>query len=222
MLNELKKLPPLRATVETTNGRRNNRAVKRNVLTNSRQQVQNVNPRRRASNLIKDINNPITTNNNNDTSMSSQDDNDLNNPIATLMRIQQSSKHGEPIYTVVEERGQGRRKEYVMEVNCGGIKAHGTGNSKKHAKRISAKNMLEQMGYNTQSDISGSIESTINLSPNSADKIRKVTFSEPQIIRENVNQSVGTVIGRQLVPGIILMTSPENKSKQNIEFIIFV
>lgn len=38
------------------------------------------------------------------------------NPISRLMQIQQAKKEKEPIYTVMEERGQTRRREFFMEV----------------------------------------------------------------------------------------------------------
>lgn len=38
------------------------------------------------------------------------------NPISRLIQIQQAKKEKEPIYTLVEERGVPRRREFVMEV----------------------------------------------------------------------------------------------------------
>lgn len=193
MLNELNKLPPLGSSEPASAGRRNVRALKRNLLGNSRQQVQTVNPRRKASNLVKGsdtVGSPLL-----------QDDSDSNNPVAALMRVQQLSKQTEPIYTVVEEHGQGRRKEFVMEVNCGVKSARGTGCSKKIAKRIAAQEMLEQLGHSGGATSTG--EFIIQLSPSSSEKSRKVTFTEPKVLNENQ-------IGRQLVPGILLM-SPESE-----------
>lgn len=196
MLNELNKLPPLGCSEPASAGRRNVRALKRNLLGNSRQQVQAMNPRRRATNLVKGA----------DTlgCQLLQDDGDTNNPVAALLRVQQLAKQIEPVYTVVEEHGQGRRKEFVMEVNCGVRSARGSGCSKKIAKRIAAKEMLDQLDESgVASAASG--EFIIQLSPSSSEKARKVTFTESKALNENANQ-----IGRQLVPGILLM-SPESE-----------
>lgn len=60
------------------------------------------------------------------------------NPISQLIQIQQSRKEKEPVYTVVDERGTARRREFVIEVSAGGLSASGTGPNKKQAKRIAA------------------------------------------------------------------------------------
>lgn len=196
MLNELNKLPPLGCSEPASAGRRNVRALKRNLLGNSRQQVQAMNPRRKATNLVRGA----------DTlgCQLLQDDGDTDNPVAALLRVQQLAKQTEPVYTVVEEHGQGRRKEFVMEVNCGVRSARGSGCSKKIAKRIAAKEMLDQLDESGVTSAAGG-EFIIQLSPSSSEKARKVTFTESKALNENANQ-----IGRQLVPGILLM-SPESE-----------
>lgn len=217
MLNELKKLPPIRTASETqANGRRSKFAGKRNASSNSRQPVQPVNSRRKGSTtttaaaaaattttttMVKEINNTSAL-----SSETTNDENELSNPISMLLRIQQASKQPEPIYNVVEERGQGRRKEFVMEVNCSGLSARGIGTSKKNAKREAAKSILSQLGYSE----SGNLDVSTNQNANSVDKNRKVTFSEARVYSENNGQSVGGAAGRQLVPGLLLMKSPEN------------
>lgn len=60
------------------------------------------------------------------------------NPISQLIQIQQSRKEKEPVYTVIDERGTARRREFVIEVSAGGVTASGTGPNKKQAKRIAA------------------------------------------------------------------------------------
>lgn len=60
------------------------------------------------------------------------------NPISQLIQIQQARKEKEPIYSVVDERGTARRREFVIEVSAGGLKASGTGPNKKIAKKIAA------------------------------------------------------------------------------------
>lgn len=60
------------------------------------------------------------------------------NPISQLIQIQQARKEKEPVYTVVDERGTARRREFVIEVSAGGLMASGTGPNKKLAKKIAA------------------------------------------------------------------------------------
>lgn len=204
MLNELKKLPPIRSVSETQgNGRRKNFTGKRNASSNSRQQVQQISSRRKGSTtMVKEVNNTSAL-----SAETTTDENELGNPIAMLLRVQQVGKHPEPIYNVIEERGQGRRKEFVMEVNCSGLTARGIGSSKKLAKREAANNILNQMGYSSET---GNLDVATGQNANNTDKGRKVTFSEARVYSENNGQSVGGAAGRQLVPGLLLMKSPEN------------
>lgn len=72
------------------------------------------------------------------------------NPISQLIQIQQARKEKEPVYTVVDERGTARRREFVIEVSAGGLTASGTGPNKKLAKKIAAeskKNILNAFGH---------------------------------------------------------------------------
>ena len=39
------------------------------------------------------------------------------NPISRLIQIQQAKKEKEPVYTLIEERGMPRRREFVMTVS---------------------------------------------------------------------------------------------------------
>jgi double-stranded RNA-binding protein Staufen len=39
------------------------------------------------------------------------------NPISRLIQIQQAKKEREPVYSLLEERGVPRRREFVMEVS---------------------------------------------------------------------------------------------------------
>lgn len=205
MLNELKKLPPLRIAGESqANGRRKNFTAKRTASTNSRQQVQQIPARRKGGQTIKEVNNTSTL-----STETATDENELNNPISMLLRIQQAAKQSEPTYEMVEERGQGRRKEFIMEVCCTALTARGVGGSKKLAKRDAAKNILIQMGYSEFGNADLSMADAV-------DKTRKVTFSETKVYNDNNGQSGRGSSGRQLVPGILLMKSPEtSKSKFN-------
>lgn len=211
MLNELKKLPPLRVASETPgNGRRKNfTGGKRNGVSNSRQQVQQMNARRKGAPIVKEINTSTLS------AETTTDENEVSNPISVLLRIQQAAKQSEPIYTVIEERGQGRRKEFIMEVNCNGLVGRGVGGSKKLAKREAAKSVLVQLGY----DDNGSSDIVATQSAIATDKNRKVTFSEAKVYRESIGQSVGGAAGRQLVPGIFIMKNPENSRSECSLFI---
>lgn len=64
------------------------------------------------------------------------------NPISHLIQIQQAKKEKEPIYTLIEEKGAPRRREFVIEVNAGTMSATGSGPNKKTAKRIAAQSMI--------------------------------------------------------------------------------
>lgn len=215
MLNELKKLPPIRSASETQgNGRRKNSVGKRNASSNSRQQVQQISTRRKGSAaVVKELNNMSALN-----TETTIDENELGNPIAMLLRVQQVGKHPEPIYNVIEERGQGRRKEFVMEVNCSGLIARGIGSSKKLAKREAANNILNQMGYSSET---GNLDAATGQNANNADKGRKVTFSEARVYSENNGQSIGGAAGRQLVPGLLLVKSPENNRSKYLFLLFF-
>lgn len=212
MLNELKKLPPLRVASETqANGRRKNFGGRRNASANSRQQVQQINPRRKGSVTSKEINISASST---DTTTASEES-DASNPISVLLRMQQATKQIEPIYTMTEERGHGRRKEFTMEVKYSGLTGHGIGNSKKIAKREAAKNVLLQLGYDENGNAIANVNVNVNANVSAGqavsaiDKSRKVTFTETKVYTENSGQ-VGGAAGRQLVPGLLLMKGPEN------------
>lgn len=207
MLNELKKLPPLRIASENqTNVRRNNRSLKRNISANSRQQVQNVNSRRKSSssNLVQDVTNCINTSTiSNETTTS--DECELNNPIATLLRIQQTTKQAEPVFTVIEERTQNHRKQFIMEVSYTDMVACGTGGNKKQAKREAAKAMLSLLGYGDTSN-----SAPIATIPIPNEKSRKTKYTETKTNSDNHGQA----INRPLPPGVLYLKSPDNKSEQ--------
>lgn len=66
-----------------------------------------------------------------------EDTNDVN-PISRLIHIAQSNKAPVPVYTLIEERGAPRRREFIMEVVAVQQKAQGVGSTKKLAKRQAA------------------------------------------------------------------------------------
>ncbi|XP_075233577.1 double-stranded RNA-binding protein Staufen isoform X2 [Lycorma delicatula] len=109
------------------------------------------------------------------------------NPISRLIQIQQAKKEREPLYTLKEERGQARRREFLMEVTVGEYSYVGSGPNKKLAKRNAAEGLLQEMGYSSTSQTG----------------IRKQMVF---VNGDKVNGNVGGTGGRQLVPGLLLMT----------------
>lgn len=218
MVTELQKLPPLpsQQSPPPQNGRRNGRVSKRSIPLNTQQPlVQPVAVRRKPRNLIKDIvSSDESTSSTGITSTTSPTvEDEVINPISRLLRMQQAAKKREPIYSVIEERGQQKRKEFVVEVECNGEKAQGIGSNKKLAKRMAAENFLIKMGYprieSTEIDAS---KTSSNGKPN-----RRVAFKEPEIF----GQSVGGSAGRQIVPGVLLMKSQDNLGKPIRHFLSF-
>jgi len=69
------------------------------------------------------------------------------NPISRLIQIQQAKKEKEPVYTLIEERGMPRRREFVMKVTINGHTTQGRGPNKKLAKRVAAESLLRDLGY---------------------------------------------------------------------------
>lgn len=182
MFEELKKLPPPSPTGET-------------LLKQKRKPQLTV--KKKPRNLIKEQQKPEFTE-------------DVN-PISRLIQIQQAKKEKEPIYTLIEERGAPRRREFIIEVAAGGHTAQGTGSNKKIAKRIAADSLLTLMGY----ELIPSPSSENNNSENN-EKPRKVTFQEsPETLKPatptpTTTTNQGGSAGRQLVPGLLLMQQ-ENK-----------
>lgn len=140
------------------------------------------------------------------------------NPISRLIQIQQAGKEKEPTYTVIEERGAPRRREFVIEASVNGISCTGTGPNKKLAKRAAAESLLERLGYSksasqpTKPSIKIDKETATN---ETQDKPRKVKFME-----DKSEVPVGGSGGRQLVPGVLLMgdqsTNYQVQGKMNI------
>lgn len=127
------------------------------------------------------------------------------NPISRLIQIQQAIKEREPVYTVLEERGQPRRREFIIEASVAGHSCTGVGPNKKVAKRNAAETLLAALGYSTNT------KATNNKSEKEPepDKPRKVTFVEEK--QENNVSSVGGSGGRQLVPGLLLVGNQGNE-----------
>lgn len=75
-------------------------------------------------------------------------DDDRANAVARLFRIQKVAKKPEPVYTLISDhRTPTGRREFVMEVECNGEKARGTGPNKRASKRMASENLLAITGY---------------------------------------------------------------------------
>lgn len=205
MVIELQKLPPLPSQQPSPpqSGRRVGRVSKRSIpnSNNLATAVPAIPPRRRKpKNLIKEF----VSNDDTSTTSTSATEDEVTNPISRLLRMQQAARKREPIYTVIEERGQAKRKEFVVEVECNDEKAQGIGPNKKLAKRTAAENYLIKMGLLTPE--ASEVDST--KSPPGGKVQRRVIFKEPET--PIVQTSPGGSAGRQLVPGVLLMNSPDN------------
>ncbi|KAJ8979892.1 hypothetical protein NQ317_017515 [Molorchus minor] len=180
MLEELSKLPPLPNIINIAQ-------LKRKRVTN----------KKKTRNLIK-VNTDKTA-----------DVTEEINPISRLIQIQQANKEREPIYTVLEERGAPRRREFVIEASVNGHSCTGVGPNKKVAKRNAAEALLAELGYACP----GTNNAKMGMKPEKeepatvagGDKGRKVTFVE-EVSEPQPTQSIGGSGGRQLVPGVLLVT----------------
>lgn len=143
-----------------------------------------------------------------------------NNAVARLFRIQKLAKRGEPVYTVIDDwRSPKGGREFLMEVECNGDKARGTGLNKRMAKRMAAENILIKMGY-TKDDKS---PNGGNKSMSSGKPQRRVIFKELDIFAKTTPASTATAggsSGRQLVPGVLLMRSLDNSGKLSETFFV--
>lgn len=120
------------------------------------------------------------------------------NPISRLIQIQQANKEREPVYTVLEERGAARRREFVIEASVNGHSCTGVGPNKKVAKRNAAEALLIALGYNSVNSKPSKVDKEVD-----SEKGRKVTFMEEK--PESSQVQVGGSGGRQLVPGLLLV-----------------
>lgn len=150
--------------------------------------------RRKSKTPIKEAVNTSNTSN-----VSTEEDSVMN-PISRLLRLQQITKKPEPVYTLVEERGTPKKKEFVIEVECNGVKAQGCGSNKKIAKRMAAKNLLDTIQVKEEDTTSSGDAKT-------SKNVRKMLFKE----KENVAPATTNTSKpnpQQLAPGLLLMKSP--------------
>lgn len=155
MLDELKRLPPIPGTVQ-------NRAIRLKRKPPA--------TKKKSRNLIKDYQEPRTE----------ADTSDDVNPISRLVQIQQAKREREPVYTLIEEKGAPRRREFLMEVSIGQHSAQGIGPNKKLGKRAAAEALLAQLGYSKPQaqPTKPSIKTADSDNSTSESKPRKVTFLE--------------------------------------------
>ncbi|XP_073993632.1 double-stranded RNA-binding protein Staufen isoform X2 [Rhodnius prolixus] len=131
------------------------------------------------------------------------------NPISRLIQIQQAKKEREPVYTLREERGIPRRREFIMEVKMGEHSFIGSGPNKKLAKRNAAEGLLQQLGYSSPTLSRSGHPLPQQHTP------KQVRFSDEKPVSSSGNGSVGGVSGRQLVPGLLLMNDNKATSSQH-------
>lgn len=189
MLEELKRLPPLPATIQNRSMR-----VKRKPPAT----------KKKSRNLIKVYQEP----------RSESEAAEEVNPVSRLVQIQQAKREREPVYNLIDEKGAPRRREFVMEVTMGQHSAQGIGPNKKLAKRAAAEALLAQLGYSKPSPQPAKPSIKTGESENTESKPRKVTFLEDEV-NDTPPHSVGGTIGRQLVPGLLLVDGGQESKLGN-------
>ncbi|XP_018053280.1 PREDICTED: double-stranded RNA-binding protein Staufen homolog 2 [Atta colombica] len=190
MLDELKRLPPLPATIQNRSMR-----VKRKPPAT----------KKKSRNLIKVYQEPRAEN----------EAAEEVNPVSRLVQIQQAKREREPVYNLIDEKGAPRRREFVMEVTMGQHSAQGIGPNKKLAKRAAAEALLAQLGYSKPSPQPSKPSIKTGESENTESKPRKVTFLEDEQMNDTQPHSVGGSIGRQLVPGLLLVDGGQESKLGN-------
>lgn len=144
---------------------------------------ENVSKKRKPNNVIKEVKEVIEINTSG-ISDSSNDDEGADSPVSRLLRMQQAAKKPDPIYHVIDERGQKKAKEFVFEVECNGLKAQGVGPNKKFAKRMAAKNYLIITGIDK--------EPTDNPIIKPSNIVKKLNFKPVQQTKETSSASGST------------------------------
>lgn len=66
---------------------------------------------------------------------------------SVLQERAQGEKQPLPVYRVIEERGPEHSRDFVVEVECAGSSARGTGRSKREAEEAAAARLLEEVGW---------------------------------------------------------------------------
>ncbi|XP_034242712.1 double-stranded RNA-binding protein Staufen homolog 2 isoform X2 [Thrips palmi] len=179
MLEELKKLPPESPCVVSAAATANAK-IKRKPT-----------QKKKSRNLIKEPKPASPVESPTHVAATAAPEKEDMNPISRLIQIQQAKKEQEPLYTLEEEKGAPRRREFVMSVKVGELVCKGTGPNKKLAKRAAADAMLLELGYSRPPP--GTTLGTTK--PSNGKELRKPMDTPP----------VGGTAGRQLVPGLLLV-----------------
>ncbi|XP_077866790.1 double-stranded RNA-binding protein Staufen homolog 2-like [Saccoglossus kowalevskii] len=108
------------------------------------------------------------------------------NPVSRLVQIQQAKKEKEPVFTLLQERGQPRKREFIMQVTIGSNQCTGIGPNKKMAKRAAAEAMLQLLGYRSTPPLpnKSALKTEGGETPSSEEKStngRKVTFADSKL-----------------------------------------
>ncbi|GFR03459.1 double-stranded RNA-binding protein Staufen homolog [Trichonephila clavata] len=140
------------------------------------------------------------------------------NPISRLIQIQQAKKEREPVYTVIDERGEPRQREFIMQCSLGDLTTNGSGPNKKTAKRNAAEAMLQRMGYSRPIISPGkpTVKSPGLESPHmyqNQDSDKRKIYSD----HEGEKLDNDGKMGRQLVPGLLLMPEASLSDQNNIQ-----
>ncbi|CAG9800557.1 unnamed protein product [Chironomus riparius] len=200
MMDELKKLPPPSPVEEPINTRGNTKGRRKQLMTQQQQPTSNFQVvKKKTRNLIKE-------------KLEQSTNADEINPISQLIQIQQARKEKEPTYVVVDERGTARRREFVIEVSVSGYSANGTGPNKKLAKKIAAENLLIAMGVNASKPVTETPIIEKKKMIDMSDKAKKVQFNEPDAGKKTPAKSTSGSGGRQIVPGLLLVSNTETFS----------
>jgi dsRNA-specific ribonuclease len=147
-------------------------------------------------------------------------------PINRLIQLQQARKEKEPIFNVISERCTDRRRrefsiECTISITKGPnapqvISAIGLGPNKKVAKKNAAESMLQQLGYSSKPQPQSILKQDSGEGQQLQKKIRQVKFVEDNSAQQLIDLSlIQPKMGRQLVPGLILMPTETNVGLKN-------
>ncbi len=147
-------------------------------------------------------------------------------PINRLIQLQQARKEKEPIFNVISERCTDRRRrefsiECTINITKGSnapqvISAIGLGPNKKVAKKNAAESMLQQLGYSSKPQPQSILKQDSGEGQQLQKKIRQVKFVEDKSDQQLLDLSlIQPKMGRQLVPGLILMPTETNVGLKN-------
>nr|CAG4652119.1 EOG090X0C5Y [Triops cancriformis] len=148
-------------------------------------------PKKKPKNLVKDT-----------TPVHSEECALAMDPVSRLMQLQQARKGREPVFTLISDKGNPRKPEFVVQVSVDQKSCIGTGAKKKLAKKAAAQKMLEKLlgsesGRSCVSDVSesNSTKSIIQL----ADALQEINMSTMSDKTDKLGSN------QQPVPGVLVM-----------------